>query len=473
MGMYFEKANSPHESVRKESINHLTDVFNAALKRVDPYKIIIDHVSLKGNVLVFEYGDSFFKVNLEKYKQIMVLGAGKAGFPMAKALEDVLQNRIGIGFIAVKEGYAGKLTYVDIMECGHPIPNNASINAAKRVEAIAQSADENTLIINLLSGGGSSILANPIDYFSNNGSEIIQLTLEDIQITTRRLLECGATINEINCIRKHLSKIKGGRLAEIMYPADSINLILSDVVGDRLDTIASGLTAPDNTTYKQAIELLNTYDIADEIPEKVLRILQLGMEGVIPETPKADSVVFSNLKNVLIGTNRQSLFAAQKKAKALGYNTLILSSQITGEAKEVAKVFLGIAKEIKQTGVPLSPPALIIAGGETTVTIQGNGKGGRNQEMALSFLLEIAELSELEEGMYFLSGATDGTDGPTDAAGAFADKETAVYAEKSGLSIRQYLQNNDAYGFFSKLGGLLKTGATHTNVCDIQLLIIR
>jgi hydroxypyruvate reductase len=316
-----------------------------------------------------------------------------------------------------------------------------------------------------------------------------------MQAATRELLSCGASIQEINCIRKHISAIKGGRLAELISPAQSINLILSDVVGDDLQSIASGLTVPDRSTYSDAVHIIDKYAIRDKIPESVLTLLSAGAEGKAAETPKPGADCFSRSRNVLLGTNAVALHAAAVEAETRGYHSIVLSSKVTGEAREIAKFYAAIAREAAETAAGYrdsngptasdgsigsfnretdlyTKPLCILAGGETTVTIRGNGKGGRNQEMALAFLSEIASLPEAFQGVLFASIATDGNDGPTDAAGAFASVNLAERAEQNNLNIIDYLSENDAYNFFDKIKGLIKTGPTNTNVCDIQVLLV-
>jgi len=298
------------------------------------------------------------------------------------------------------------------------------------------------------------------------------LTLADLQAVTRTLLACGATIHELNCVRKHLSQIKGGQLAQWLYPATSINLILSDVVGDQLETIASGMTVPDESTFEEALQILQYYDVLDQLPPTVISVLREGAAGHLPETPTADNPIFKATHNLLLGSNHQSVVAAAEQAKQLGYHTLILSSQITGEAREVAKMFVGIAREIQQHDHPIPKPACVIAGGETTVTLRGHGKGGRNQELALSFVNELRQTPHGNDGIYFLSAATDGIDGLTDAAGAFAAQPVLEKSLALNLNPSHYLRNNDSYRFFQQTGFLLKTGATHTNVGDLHILIV-
>ncbi|MFC1858528.1 glycerate kinase [Thermodesulfobacteriota bacterium] len=452
-------------------LNRLEEIFLAGVERVDPYRLIINHVSLDDARLKIHTEEYQQNVDLATYQKIYVVGAGKATAKMAKAFEDILGARITAGVISVKYGHTDNLKKIKIVEAGHPIPDDNGIRAAREIAALARQADEKTLVISLISGGGSAL--TPFPYECETGKKKIALSLKEKQETTKILLECGAIINEINCVRKHLSQIKGGRLAQMLYPATSYNFILSDVIGDNLDTIASGPTTFDNTTFQDTQEIVGKYDIKEKLPLKVQETFKLGLAGKIPETPKSGDVVFKRVHNILVGTNLISLKAARKKAESLGYKTVILSSQIIGEAKEVAKVLCGIAKDIKRYELLAKRPVCLIAGGETTVTLIGRGKGGRNQEIALSFLAEIEKNPADTEGIDFLSASTDGNDGPTDAAGAFASNEILESALKENLSVNEYLKNNDSYHFFDKIGYLLKTGPTNTNVCDIHIILIK
>jgi hydroxypyruvate reductase len=455
---------------QKKAHHDLTAIFSAALKRVDPYKMVKEHITIDGNSLKVSLEDEQQVFDLGGYDSLYVIGAGKASAKMAAGVEELLSERITEGVISVKYGHTHPLKRIKLIEAGHPVPDDNSIVAAEEILRIAEAADERSIVISLISGGGSALLVKPMSCTIDN--KPCTLTLQDIQKTTSILLSCGATIHEINCIRKHLSGIKGGRLARRLAPALQVNLILSDVVGDNLDAIASGLTTYDNTTYGDALNIVKKYDIDKLIPKKVKSLLHAGANGEIQETAKKDEKLFRKVFNILIGTNYHALRGASKYSDQLKYNTLILSSQITGEAREVAKVLFGIAMDIKTHSIPVSPPACIISGGETTVTLQGSGKGGRNTELALSFLQEMQINRERCSGIYFLSAATDGNDGPTDAAGAFASTEIFIESMKKSIGIDEYLKNNDSYTFFEETGGLLKTGPTNTNVCDIQLLLV-
>ncbi|HUT65642.1 MAG TPA: glycerate kinase [Spirochaetota bacterium] len=459
----------------KKIYEDLKSIFLAGLQKVDPYIMVKDHLRLEDETLIVEAEHGRLVFDLREYDKVFVIGAGKATAKMAAALEEVLKERISEGIISVKYGHTEPLERIKIVEAGHPVPDMKSVEAADLVEKLGRKADSHTIVINLISGGGSALLVKPLTYETAHGP--VSLTLEEIRLTTEALLSCGAPIEAINCIRKHLSGIKGGRLAQIIHPATGINLILSDVVGDRLDTIASGLTTGDETTYLEALDILKRYEIAKTIPDLVLQSITMGANGELPETPKKGDPVFERTHNILIGTNYLALMGACYQAQRLGYTVLLLSSQITGEAREAAKVLLGIGKDILKHGIPVKRPACIVSGGETTVTLRGNGKGGRNTELALSFFQGLEADQEGTEGIYLLSAATDGNDGPTDAAGAFAssgllEKLDGLRAEKRSLSIDGYLRNNDSYSFFDAIGAIFKTGPTNTNVCDIQILIV-
>lgn len=450
-----------------QPFSDLKDIYQAAIKRVDPYAMVQSRVALDNNTLNIRLDNQNMRLSLEKFEKIYVLGAGKATAPMARAMEEILGPKLYGGLISVKQGHTDTLNKIEIIEAGHPVPDENSASAARQIIDIAAKGDETTLFINLISGGGSALLACPGEC---RGAAI---TLADKQKTTELLLACGAGINEINKVRKQLSGIKGGKLARHMYPATSVNLILSDVVGDDLSAIASGPTAPDVTTFAQALGIIKKYELSSRLPTRVASMLE---SGALQETDKnqvIDDKIFSKVHNILLGNNLSALNAARQTAENLGYNTLVLSSRITGEAREIARVFSGMAQDIALGNLPPRRPACVLAGGETTVTIKGNGKGGRNQEMVLSFLQALDAGPAGIENIFFLSGATDGNDGPTDAAGAFASHAVLETGKKAGLDISEYLGRNDSYTYFDKAGHLFKPGPTNTNVCDLQLLIIK
>jgi hydroxypyruvate reductase len=377
---------------------------------------------------------------------------------MARAVERVLGKRISGGLINVKYGHTDKLKRIELNECGHPTPDEAGVRGAARIAGIAENAGERDLVIALMSGGGSALLPAPA----------APVTLAEKQAITALLLDCGANIHEINAVRKHISSIKGGQLARLAYPATVIALLLSDVIGDDLDVIGSGPSAPDASTYGGALAILRKYGIDRRAPAAVRERLERGAAGEIPETPKAGDPTLGRTQNIVVGSNILAVNAAAAKAKELGYRPLVLSTFIEGETRDVARMHAAIARQARLYGQPARAPACIVSGGETTVTIRGSGKGGRNQEFALAAAIDLAGL----EDVLILSGGTDGTDGPTDAAGAMADGETCGRALKLGMQPRQYLANNDAYHFFQPLGDLLITGPTKTNVMDVRLILI-
>jgi len=412
-------------SLRRQALQ----IFRAALKAADPYQAVLRHLRL----------------NPQAYQNIFVIGAGKASAQMARAVERMLGARITAGEINVKDGHGAKLRRIKINECGHPVPDQRGVAGARRIAQIASQAGPDDLVICLISGGASALLPLPAP----------SITLVQKQKITRSLLACGASIHEINCVRKHISAIKGGQLARLAYPATLLTLILSDVVGDDLDAIGSGPTVPDRSTIADARVILSKYGI----PNK------LRME----ETPKPGDKVFQKTRNVIVGSNALAVDAAVMEAGRLGFHTLVLSTSLVGEAREVARVHAAIAREIQVAGRPVKVPACVISGGETTVTIRGQGLGGRNQEFALAAAIDIAGLGDT----LILSAGTDGTDGPTDAAGAIADGATLARAQALGLDASAYLTNNDSYHFFEATGDLIKTGPTGTNVADIQLILAR
>jgi len=430
------------------------EIFTHALRAVDPVAAVKRCLKVEGGDLTVD-GKAY---SLRDYDRIYVTGAGKAGASMALAVETILGDRITKGVINVKYGHVSQLKRVKLNEVGHPIPDEKGVSGSEEIAELLEQLVEKDLVICLISGGGSALLPSPTEGIS----------LEDKQRMTNLLLECGANINEINAIRKHISKLKGGGLARLAYPSTLIALILSDVVGDPLDVIASGPTVPDKSTFGDCMAILRKYDLLDRVPESIKARIQRGIKGEIEETPKAGNPIFEKTQNVIIGSNIIAVKAAEQRAGELGYNPFILSTYIEGETREVAKVHAAIAKEIIKTNHPIGPPACIISGGETTVTIRGNGLGGRNQEFVLAAALDIQELT----GVVVLSGGTDGTDGPTDAAGAIADVDTIRRAHEMLLNATASLNDNDSYHFFEKLGDLLITGPTNTNVMDLRLILV-
>jgi hydroxypyruvate reductase len=417
-------------------------IFQASLKAADPKQAILRHAPRLQPML-----DA-------SYEHIYVIGAGKASAVMAQAVEKLLGKRVTGGVINVKDGHTAPLKRIELVECGHPVPDERGVRGAERIAELARQATAKDLVICLISGGGSALLTMPAQ----------GLTLADKQAVTRLLLECGANIHEINTVRKHLSVIKGGQLAKRVAPAKLLTLVLSDVIGDDLSVIGSGPTWPDASTFADALDVLRRYEIVDRTPVAVLKHLEESLD----ETPKPGDPAFANAVTVIAGSNRLAVEAAQAEAAKRGYHPLILGTRIEGETRDVARMHAAIALEVLESNRPAKKPACLISGGETTVTIKGSGLGGRNQEFALAAAIEIDDAANI----VVLSGGTDGTDGPTDAAGAIATHTTVDRAEMMDLHARAMLAANDSYRFFEPLGDLIKTGPTGTNVMDVRLLLV-
>lgn len=435
------------------------NLFLEAVSAVDPSKALERMLRVDRDVLYVKTDENSEKsFDLNAYKNIFLIGSGKASASMAEAVERVLEDRIARGVITTKYGHGLPLKVTEIIESGHPLPDLNGLEGARRMRNLLRETGAEDLVIFVLSGGGSALLPLPVD----------GVTLAEKQEATQLLLDCGAEIREINTIRKHISQVKGGWLARWAHPSRVIAFLLSDVVGDPLDVIGSGPTVPDPSTFEDALEILRKYDLIRKIAPSIRCHLQSGKEGKAAETPKPGDPAFEKVDNILIGSNILALRAAGQKARSLGFNTLILSSSVIGETREAAKFHAAIAKEIVATGHPLHRPACVLSGGETTVTIRGHGLGGRNQEFALAAALEIDGL----EKVVLLSGGTDGTDGPTDAAGAVADHTTVKRAVAMGMNPRNHLEENNAFPFFENLGDLLMTGPTRTNVMDVRILLV-
>lgn len=429
-------------------------IFHRGIRAVEPGDAVKKYCKLEGDRLTV--GSRIY--DLSRYKRLFVVGAGKATASMAAAAEEILGKRITGGVVNVKYEYTVELDSIKLIEAGHPVPDKNGYQGAVAILNLAESAREDDLVLCLISGGGSALLPLPAQ----------GLTLENEQDTIKELLSCGAAIYEINAIRKHISIIKGGRLAQAAFPATVVSLILSDVVGDDLDVIASGPTAPDSSTFLDCMEIFSRYGIIKKLPEAVVDYIKAGVSGKVSETPKRGNHVFDRTYNMIIGSNIEAIIAAKKEAESLGYNTLVLSSMIEGDTTCVAYLHGAVAKEIIKTGNPLSPPACVLSGGETTVIVKGKGLGGRNQEFALAAAINIAG----KRSIVILSGGTDGTDGPTDAAGAVADTDTLKRAKTMGLDPYHFLSDNDSYHFFKRLGNLFITGPTNTNVMDLRIMLV-
>ena len=445
--------NGVSEALRKLRGDAIT-VLEAALNSVDPHKAVLNNLKIVDGKL--RVGN--FEASLDDLRKIVVIGGGKAGGAMAEAVESVLGDRVSGGCVNVLQGteFRYNLKKIRLQGASHPIPNNDGVRGVAEMLMLISSMREKDLVICLISGGGSALMPYPAEGIS----------LEDKQDVTSRLLMKGATIDDLNAVRKHLSAIKGGQLARRCYPTRVVSLILSDVVGDPLDTIASGPTSPDTTTFRDAVDVLKKYKLWDDICSQVRERLEYGVKKVIVETPKPGDEIFNHVTNIIVGNNSIAAESAAEAAEALGYNSLIVSTMVEGEAAEVGTVLAGIARELAAKGRPLKPPAAVIVGGETTVNVRGSGRGGRNQELALSLARRITGLKAVAASL-----ATDGIDGPTEASGAIVDGETSTKASKAGLSIEKFLAENDSHSFFKKIGDTIVTGPTGTNVNDLVLII--
>jgi hydroxypyruvate reductase len=434
---------------------HAKEIFLHALKAVSPDAAVKSHLKVlpEGSLKV---GGT--RYDLKRYRNIFVIGGGKAACPMAKAVEDLLGGSISGGLVVTKYGHTLKLKRIKAIEAAHPIPDGAGLAGARAVLKMASDAGPEDLVICLVSGGASALLPMPAS----------GITLRDKQDLTKKLINSGADIHEINAVRKHLSRIKGGRLASVIHPAEAITLIISDVADSDPSTIASGPTSPDETTFGDCIAVLKRYGLTEKAPRTVLKRLKEGAKGLYLETPKPRSPLFRRVRNLVIADNRRALVAAKEKAKALGFRPLIITSVVTGETHEAAGFLSAVIKEVRMSGNPVRPPACILLGGETTFEVKGNGLGGRNQEFALSSALKIDGM----EGVMILAAGTDGTDGPTDAAGAFVDSTTVKRGKKKGLDALDYLRRNDSYSYFNALGDLFITGPTRTNVMDMVVALV-
>lgn len=432
-------------------------ILEVALNAVDPRRAVRNHVRRVNGVLNIDK----LTFDLDKFQRVFVVGGGKASGAMAEALEELIGERLTEGFVNVLRGTKSDFETHKIFlnEADHPIPDEDGVKGTRKIIQLVSEANENDLVICLISGGGSALMPLPA----------AGIPLRDKQELTDVLLKCGATINEINAVRKHISELKGGQLVRAAYPATVVSLIISDVVGDPLDTIASGPTAPDIATFNDAISTLKKYNLWQSATLKsIKKRLKAGLKGEIPETPKPNDKIFERTYNIIVGNNRIAAVAAYKKAEDLGFSTLLLSTMIEGEARYIGTAYAGIMKEILASGNPVARPAVVIASGETTVTVTGEGKGGRNQELVLAASLKIDGL----RGVAVASIGTDGLDGPTDAAGAIADGQTVARASKIGLNPTQFLTNNDSYNFFLTLADLIFTGPTGTNVNDLAVMVV-
>ena len=390
--------------------------------------------------------------------RVVVVGAGKASGAMASAVEDTWGDGVDGGLVVVKDGYLAETRRVRLVEAGHPVPDARGAAAARDLLALAEGARSQDLVLALISGGASALTPAPVP----------PITLADKQVTTRLLLAAGADINQLNAVRKHTSLLKGGQLARAAAPARVAALLLSDVIGDPIDVIGSGPTAPDVSTFGEALAILDRFAFRDRVPASVRDRLDRGARGEVRETPKPDDAIFARVTSTVIGNNRLVVDAAASQAAALDLAPHVLTRALSGEAREVARELVGLGREVAAGRGPVAPPACLIAGGETTVTVRGDGVGGRCQEFALAAALAL----EGESDLIALAAGTDGSDGPTDAAGAVADGNSAARARRAGLDPRAALERNDSHALFAALGDLVVTGPTNTNLLDLYLLVV-
>jgi glycerate 2-kinase len=429
------------------------EIFLAGVDRVLPDRLINKAMSLRNNCLsVNEHN-----FDLEFYRNIYIIGAGKASAMMGAAVEEILGDRIREGHIVVKYGHSCDLKKIIVSEANHPVPDSNGFRATRAILEISERANTNDLVICLLSGGGSALLSD-----FPEGS-----TPEEMMIVTSLLVNCGSSIREINTVRKHLSSVKGGQLARAVYPATLVSLILSDVTGDPLDVIASGPTVPDPTTFKEAQEIIGKYNLSNSLPAGIIDYLNEGVNGTRPDTPKPGDAVFDKTFNLLVGNNKLALEAARMKASELNIDATVIDDKLEGDMDEIADYILATAFKF-QGDNSVKKPFCLLFGGEPTVRMTGKGVGGRNQHLALHCAIHLRD----HPGIIILSAGTDGTDGPTSAAGAVVDSDTINDAMALNLLPDKYLREFDSYNFFSKAGGHIITGPTMTNVMDIIIVII-
>ena len=436
------------------------DLFIEAINAVDAFRVTKCSLAINGESLIAcDILGRTVTFDLTRFKRILVLGFGKAAGLMAHATEDILQDRISEGIVITARGHnIPPLRKTRMAEAGHPVPDAHSLKGTQCIAELAKSAGNHDLVICLISGGGSAFFTLPCE----------DIALVDLQQLTEQLLRCGANIREINTVRKHLSQIKGGRFAGLAYPATIVSLIISDVIGDRLDVIASGPTVPDGTTFQDAHTVLAKYRLVDKVPVSVRKHIEWGIEGKIEETPRQDDMVFQKVKNLIIAHNLTALRAIVQKAKQMGYYSFILSSMIEGDTRHAAQGFATMIKALADSSSFNRKPFCIVAGGEMTIKVSGKGKGGRNTD----FCLALAPLIHGMKNVVVLSAGTDGIDGTTDAAGAIIDGATSHKALNLKLDIDAALTENDSYTLLKKLDELLITGSTQTNVMDIQIIMI-
>lgn len=441
-------------SMIRDLTENAVDIFKAAVEAVRPNNLIPRVFRRVGNKL--QIGELEF--DLGKFSNTVVVGGGKASASMAASVEEILGPEITSGIVITKYGHSVPLRKVRVYEAAHPVPDEDGVRATAELIRMIEHADEDDLVVCLLSGGGSALLSS----FEN------AITLDDVQRLSREMLASGMPIDAMNTIRKHISKVGGGKLARLAYPATVLTLVLSDVVGDPLESIASGPTVPDPTTFAEAVEILTKYSLEPKLPASIRNFLSQGVAGKIPETPKPGNDVFSQCHTIIVGNNLLALEEGRRKATSLGYDARVISATVQGESREVAKLFAREVRGFLANHSGRRIPVCVLMGGETTVAVKGSGAGGRNQEFALKASIEIEGI----ESIAILSGGTDGTDGPTEVAGAVVDGTTCVRARRMNIEPEKYLENNDSYNFFRQVGGHVVTGPTLTNVMDIMVALV-
>lgn len=428
-------------------------IFLSGIQGVLPGKIINDLVSLRGSILKIGY----LSYDLEKIRNLYVIGAGKASAALGHYLENILGARITGGHIVTKYGYFCKLRRIKVTEAGHPVPDENSFLATSEILKVADSASENDLVICIWSGGGSSLLADHPDGSSPG----------EMMFFNDMLVRCGADIHEINIVRKHLSKVKGGQLTRHIWPASSVTIYLSDVLNDPPDTVASGPTAPDNSTFTDALDIIEKYGLKNDMPLSLYSFISEGAQGTNPDSPKPEDPLFSRSATLLAGNNRMALQSAAREAESMGFSTFIVTNDLNGETDQACSFILDTIHSYRNN-YSVKKPICLLFGGETTVRVSGDGLGGRNQHLALVAATKIQDIS----GITFLSAGTDGNDGNTEVAGAVADSETVHDALSMNVDPGRYLLEFDSYNFFKAVGGLIYTGPTMTNVMDMAVVII-
>ena len=446
--------NNGGTSVEQTARSLVLESLESAIEAADPKQLLHSNLFLEGSLLK----TGARKFDLAKFKHVYVVGGGKAGAAMVQALEESIGEYITSGIVNIPYNTKQRTRVVELNEASHPLPDKEGVKGTRQMLAIARKAKRNDLIICLISGGGSSLMPLP-----RNG-----VSLKDKQVVTEALLRSGAPIDEANVVRKHLSAFKGGLLAKAAYPATILNVVLSDVIGDQLASIASGPTVADPSTFGESVNILQKYGLWGQVSSRIRKVLSDGAMGLLDETPKPFDPSIKNVCSVVIGNNRTACLAALDSLKSNGLNTFFVKKPMEGEAKIAGEKIAERARRASLSGKPVRRPAGIVAGGETTVTVFGKGKGGRNQEIVLAGAISIDNI----EGCVVASLSTDGIDGPTDAAGAIVDGSTLQMAKQMGLNAEVFLADNDSFSFHERLGNLIKTGATGTNVNDITVIVL-